>query len=625
MSLASRPPERPRGSTLEASIDKSLRKMSGNSGKITKAKWTSKWTRGQFGPKSYPANSIRIRHDETHPAPSLAPVDELAVTIGELMKDTLPQTGPSKQSTKTTGNVLGRLSSEPKGLPVEAQPRLQASSAFSASPNSGSVSPPHDDFMADETAYATSRINTVVSENVSADSVPRSFERTVLASAPEPDGSGKDLRTQAPAFRAAMAGMHEDTIDLTQDSPPTSNYAYEETTTERKPDIPSTPVRSNATTFTTPINAEKEVIYIESSDESDVSDETGEVSPLPSSNTGLEASSRSPDRRIPISSVEDVWTHRLSESAEVERLSATGQEIQSIEDKQPEGLASGREAQHNPRESSEDDVPLSVLRRKRDAAKRRSINKRHELHLVNRPAAMRKQSVAAPKKKPFDSHAFDVMIYSQSQQTPPRGVVLPRQARLRNITPRITPLDDMIYVAANPAIHKPVQRSEKWQREKTREIRARPNRKRWFGKLAERTRWLRDKRVEDETKRRPQTRGSVGRTLRRDPEPASYNRVMDYGDVPEHQLPRDVQQHSSWLKACEWFRANREEDRIAYAEHMAARVQEEATSREEEEQAYRDKEEQEMQATIQRAVEHSTQLTWRHYQNILNEEDDYLS
>ncbi len=241
---------------------------------------------------------------------------------------------------------------------------------------------------------------------------------------------------------------------------------------------------------------------------------------------------------------------------------------------------------HNPNaenESSEDNIPLALLRRNRIRNKRRLSNDEEtKLAIVNRPTpAVRKSFAARKSSKDFDSDAFDAMIYRQSEMQPPPGVSIPRAATASSAAPR----DDRTFVFANPAIHGSVVRTEKWWKDKAREIRSRPNRKRWFGKPAERMRWLHNKKVEEEMKRQAQTKGSTGRKARQDPQPAGYKRAMDFGDVPEDQLSQEVLSNPAWVKACEWHRKMREEE-----------------------------------VALSREVEHRTQMAWQHYEDVLMED-----
>ncbi|KAL7937029.1 hypothetical protein V8C35DRAFT_277522 [Trichoderma chlorosporum] len=151
----------------------------------------------------------------------------------------------------------------------------------------------------------------------------------------------------------------------------------------------------------------------------------------------------------------------------------------------------------------------------------------------------------------FDSEAFDTMIYRQSTLHPPPGVSI--QACSRPETPIQKPsIDDHgQYLAINPAIHFPYNRSEEWHKQKALEIQSRGGRKAWFGRVIERRRWLRAKeKAEDERNASVQIKARV------DPQPWSYDRIVDFGDVPQEELPEDVLQNPAWVKACAWHREN---------------------------------------------------------------------
>jgi hypothetical protein len=111
--------------------------------------------------------------------------------------------------------------------------------------------------------------------------------------------------------------------------------------------------------------------------------------------------------------------------------------------------------------------------------------------------------------------------------------------------------DQRQYIYANPAIHGMHNRPEAWYARKALEIQSRGGRKFWFGKASARMRWLQKKRAESS-----KAHGIFGDALpeRSDPQPRAYARPLDFGDVPEGQLPEDVRQNEGWLKACEWFR-----------------------------------------------------------------------
>ncbi|RDA93691.1 hypothetical protein CP533_4875 [Ophiocordyceps camponoti-saundersi (nom. inval.)] len=148
---------------------------------------------------------------------------------------------------------------------------------------------------------------------------------------------------------------------------------------------------------------------------------------------------------------------------------------------------------------------------------------------------------ATSKMKIFEAAAFDAALYSQAgAMKPPAGVSI--QSR-RRAWPRCAD-DDRVYLHANPAIHRSHNRSEEWHEEKTREIKARGGRKAWFGKPVQRIRWMRLQESQSKNK---------GERLKT-PQPWTFSRPLDFGDVPESKLPDDVRKDPAWLKSCAWHR-----------------------------------------------------------------------
>ncbi|UNI20623.1 hypothetical protein JDV02_006693 [Purpureocillium takamizusanense] len=142
-----------------------------------------------------------------------------------------------------------------------------------------------------------------------------------------------------------------------------------------------------------------------------------------------------------------------------------------------------------------------------------------------------------PETRDFDAAAFDALIYGQpSASRPPPGVFLS-------------------------------QRDKKWHEAKALEIKERGNRKHWFGKVVERRRWLQRVHREKQLARKKRHPGTAS-----DPEPWGYNRVIDFEDVPESKLPVDVLRNRDWLKACAWFRENREGAILSEKHEEAARI-----------------------------------------------------
>ncbi|RCI09081.1 hypothetical protein L249_5127 [Ophiocordyceps polyrhachis-furcata BCC 54312] len=149
---------------------------------------------------------------------------------------------------------------------------------------------------------------------------------------------------------------------------------------------------------------------------------------------------------------------------------------------------------------------------------------------------------AKSMKKTFEAAAFDAGVYSQAGAgKPPAGVTIqPRQEARPSCAE-----DDRVYVHANPAIHRSHNRSEEWHKEKAREIKDRGGRKAWSGKVVKRVQWtahVQESLSKDKGERRTT------------PQPRTFSRPLDFGDVPESKLPDDVLKNPAWLKACEWFR-----------------------------------------------------------------------
>lgn len=155
----------------------------------------------------------------------------------------------------------------------------------------------------------------------------------------------------------------------------------------------------------------------------------------------------------------------------------------------------------------------------------------------------------------FDSEAFDAMIYRQSTLRPPPGVASQAPARPKTPVKKRSVEYQRQYLPINPAIHLPIQRSKEWHTKKALEIQARGRRKAWFGKVIERRRWLRAKEKAEEDERNAAKEPNQ-KPLRIDPHPWSYNRVIDFGDIPHEELPEDVLQNPAWAKACAWHREN---------------------------------------------------------------------
>ncbi|RSL44127.1 hypothetical protein CEP53_011368 [Fusarium sp. AF-6] len=165
--------------------------------------------------------------------------------------------------------------------------------------------------------------------------------------------------------------------------------------------------------------------------------------------------------------------------------------------------------------------------------------------------ARRKKMLAS-----FDSAAFDECIYRQSDLRPPPGVVIPSRATRKSkakAKAKASSEEPRLFLPVNPAIHKMHNRSEDWYKKKCQEIKHRPRRKAWFGKVLERQRWLNamEAKLDEECR---QARLAGKEPPFRPPQPRTHKRILDFGDVPEEELPEDVRNNPAWLKACAWHR-----------------------------------------------------------------------
>ena len=145
---------------------------------------------------------------------------------------------------------------------------------------------------------------------------------------------------------------------------------------------------------------------------------------------------------------------------------------------------------------------------------------------------------------------FDSIIYRQSRLRPPPGIKL-----FSRIVKKGLPLykGKQVFLPVNPAIHRLHNRSQHWYKRKCEAIRRRPRRKAWFGKFMARKRWLlaEASKVEGNSQN-PENAENVPPF--KPPEPRAAKKVLDFGDVPEEELPDYVRSNPAWLKACAWFR-----------------------------------------------------------------------
>lgn len=174
---------------------------------------------------------------------------------------------------------------------------------------------------------------------------------------------------------------------------------------------------------------------------------------------------------------------------------------------------------------------------------------------VTTPYRAKVERNRAKKLANFDSSAFDALIYQQSSLQPPSGVTIPARPPTRSAP---TDPSERLALPVNPAIHRMHRRSEAWSRRKSKEIADRGGRKQWVGKMHERRRFLQAQSDAFEEERRIAERaGKI--PPRRDPQPRTHKRPMDFADVPDDELPEDVQSNPAWMKAVAWLRSSRQQ------------------------------------------------------------------
>lgn len=171
------------------------------------------------------------------------------------------------------------------------------------------------------------------------------------------------------------------------------------------------------------------------------------------------------------------------------------------------------------------------------------------IHANNPTAVAKARAYRERLLAQFDSTAFDSLIYQQSDLQPPSGVIVSKHVRHKTATSS----KDRIFLPVNPVIHTLHNRSQEWHAKKSQEIEQRPTRKAWVGKVRERQEWFRAREAEQE--RVYQRAVKDGKTSPyREPKPRGHKQAIDFGDVPEADLPEDVRSNPAWLKACAWFR-----------------------------------------------------------------------
>ncbi|EGX96922.1 hypothetical protein CCM_01580 [Cordyceps militaris CM01] len=426
-------------------------------------------------------------------------------------------------------------------------------------------------------AFDSATLNAAAVGAAGADMVPRSFDYTDLTVLSDGSDNDRDATAGLPTFKAKVAVMHDLPPALPEAESFAEVYSCGSTAQTTKVEPLQTQTSLHTEVQVTVSGASREIIYIDSSGEE--SEENYESERNDDSERNDESdedyeSERNDENEKSDESYEDDDNDRNDEDASspIRRLTleesccdmpnSRHRAIPISDICAPETThAAIFVATQNATvetESSEDNVPLAILRRNRLGNKHKMRdNQVTKLTLVNRPTSPPKLS---PKRRRqsriFDSDAFDAAIYIQSELQPPPGVKVPRPTKASSAFPP----DARIFVPANPAIHGPVVRSKKWWKDKRREIRDRPKRKTWFGKVTQRMRWLYNKQMAAEAKRQAPVRGAAGRRTRQDPQPAAYKRIIDFGDVPADRLPADVLSTPGWAKACEWQRKMREQD-----------------------------------------------------------------
>lgn len=104
-----------------------------------------------------------------------------------------------------------------------------------------------------------------------------------------------------------------------------------------------------------------------------------------------------------------------------------------------------------------------------------------------------------------------------------------------------------LHIRMDPKIHWTHPQSEEWHRRKQEEIRFRGTRKENCGKAAQR---MHAKRLRDTLI----SRASPATPAANDTGSSGFGRPMDFGDVPEAELPEMVKSNPEWLKAAAWMR-----------------------------------------------------------------------
>lgn len=140
---------------------------------------------------------------------------------------------------------------------------------------------------------------------------------------------------------------------------------------------------------------------------------------------------------------------------------------------------------------------------------------------------------------------LDAAIYGQpGAMTPPPGVKIRLQTE-----DEISSQGQRQYIHANPATHLMHNRSKTWHAWKAIEIQSRHGQKFWFGKVSARLRWFRANQALPRGTRSREDTTRANRHSEAQPCMHMHSRALDFGDIPEEELPGYVRENTGWLKA----------------------------------------------------------------------------
>lgn len=163
------------------------------------------------------------------------------------------------------------------------------------------------------------------------------------------------------------------------------------------------------------------------------------------------------------------------------------------------------------------------------------------------------QRPSAPNDRSSEDQ-FDLLVYGQTYDPrPPLGSLFerrgPNRPRQESGMPSSAPRSPgpCLHIHMDPRIHWTHQRSDEWHRKKQEEIRFRPTRKENHGRAA--------KRMQETRQRKALVSRSIPTmSAQSDTSTRGFGRPMDFGDVPEAELPEMVKSNPDWLRATAWMR-----------------------------------------------------------------------